>query len=841
MLTQIAWRNVRANPVRFLGTVLAVVLATTFLSAALTARDSLSDSLESNAVAALDEVDLAVDGFVDEDSPGAQFESPPGVPVDVVADVAAVDGVAEAIGQASGDVELPGLVADSPTPATGWVVVDSPLTPWSIAEGRLPAAAGEIAVDEDTARELDLAVGAPVAIATISGPLEATVVGLSTYGDVAARELRDVLVSAADGDVVADLSSSGWDIVLVDFDDDADIDAATTQVDALADDAAESLETGGFEVLTGDELRDREAGQAASLASGLGIGLQVFAYLALVIGALIIFNTFTTVVAQRTREFALLRAIGTSARQVRRAVRLEALVVAVVSSAIGTALGAGLIALAIAVIPAVGNFANFSMRPLSIVQVMVSGIVVTMVSAFIPAWRASRTRPVEAMRDADPTVKPVSRIRGLIGMGAMAVGALALAIGSAIDNWWAMGAGSVLLFIGVLVAGPTLVSLLARVLRRPLARLSIADELAVAEADRNARRTAATANALVIGVFLVVFATSAGGALRDFAVDQIGELSGADVSVASFTGQPLDEELVTQVTEVDGLVEVAQVNSTVGFGDLDIGFGQQLPVAGVDMDAFGVLGVDVIEGAVDSEGLAVAEELATGAGIALGDIVTVEFLNGEQADLEVTALTGFSFDIPPANIDLALARELSGDDLPVTSLAAQYAPDADQDQVTADVEAITSQYAGIDLIDTNQFVTLIRTFFNFLLSAVSALLGVAIVIALFGILNTLVLAIAERTRELGLLRSVGMTRRQLRRMIRTEAVITSMVGTTIGAVLGLAISFAIIRVALEGAFSWPWLELAVTMVAGVVTGVVASLFPAWRAARMNALEAIRTE
>ena len=841
MLTLIAWRNVRANPVRFLGTVLAVVLATTFLSAALTARDSLTGALESNAVASLDDVDLAVDGVQDEDDPAAQFESPPGVPLVMVDEVADLDGVAEVIGQAQGEVELPGLEPGSPTPASGWVVVDSPLTAWTITAGRLPSATGEIAVDEDTAVELDLSVGDPVALATANGEVAATVVGTTVFGEVAARGLRDVLVSTADGDALADLGEAGWDILLIDLADDADVATVTTEVEALATTAAADLDAGTLEVLTGDELREREAGEAGSLATGLGIGLQIFAYLALVIGALIIFNTFTTVVAQRTREFALLRAIGTSARQVRRAVRLEALVVAVVASAIGTALGVGLVALAIAVVPAVGNFATFSVGPLSILQVMVSGIIVTMVSAFIPAWRASRTRPVEAIRDADPTVKPVSRVRGLIGLGAMAVGAVSLGIGSGITNWWAMGAGSVLLFVGVLVAGPTLVSVLARVLRRPLARISIAEELAVAEVDRNARRTAATANALVIGVFLVVFATSAGGALRDFAVQQIGELSGADVSISSFTNQPLDDELVDRISGIDGLVDVSQVNAVVGFGAVDIGFGQDLPVAGVDMDAFDVLGLTVEEGAVDSDGLTVAQEVAVGADLALGDTVTVEFLNGETVDLEVVALTGFSFDVPPANMDLATARELSGEDWPVTSLAAQFDPDADQDQVREDIESITDEYAGVELLDANQFVTLVRTFFNFLLSAVSALLGVAIVIALFGILNTLVLAIAERTRELGLLRSVGMTRRQLRRMIRTEAVITSVVGTSIGAVLGLAIAFALTRVALEGAFTWPWLELGVTMVAGVVTGVLASLFPAWRASRMNALEAIRTE
>lgn len=844
MLRQIAWRNVRANPVRFLGTVLAVVLATTFLSAALTARDSLSDALTTNAVQALQDVDLVVEAEVDEDDPdqdpgGGQFgveEEVVGLDVDLLDRVETVDGVAAAVGQARGLVGLPDALGN-PVDLDAFVVDDSPLQPWTADEGRLPAASGEIAVDRQTAAGMQLEVGDEVAMATALGTVDATVVGLSEFGDQAARGQGEVLVPVVDGDAILRLSDQGWTSILVALDDDVDPDAVTDDLLALptADDQQ-------IEVRTGDELRDEEAGEAASLASGLGIGLQAFAYLALVIGALIIFNTFTTVVAQRTREFALLRAIGTSARQVRRAVRLEALVIAVVASLIGAALGAGLVAIAIAAIPAVGNFTDFALRPLSVLQVLASGIVVTLVSAFIPAWRASRTRPVEAMRDADPTVKPISRGRTITGVVLLAAGAVSLTVGSVIGNWILLGLGATLLFLGVIVGGPTVVAWLARFLRRPLARFSIADELAVAETERNARRTAATANALVIGVFLVVFTTSAGGALRDFAIEQLEGFGGADVSVASFSGEPLSEEVIADVTAVDGLETVSRLNQVVGFVELEGGFGGgATPVAAVEVAEFAALGLDVREGEPSPDGLVVAQELAQASGLELGDTMTVTLLRGEELELEVVATSGFTLDVPPFIMDLDSVAEATGAEVETTGLAASFAGDADHDAVREQVQAITDQYAGVEVLDVNEFVSLLRTFFNFLLSAVAALLGVAVVIALFGILNTLVLAIAERTRELGLLRAVGMTRRQLRRMVRTEALITSVVGTTIGAAMGVLVAFAVVRVALEGAFTWPWAQLGIAMLAGVVTGVLASVFPARRAARMDALEAIRME
>lgn len=839
MLTTIAWRNVRANPVRFLGTVLAVVLATTFLSAALTARDSLTDALVTNTESALAGVDLVA-------RPGPTGGT--GVDDDVREDMAAVDGVTSAVAEVGAPVELPALGGASPMSfdtgasgqATGWIVVDDPLTPWQLVDGRLPTAAGEVALDVTSAQRRDLAVGDQVEVATTTGPLIATVVGTTEFGEAAARGPADVLFSPADAQRVADVEDTGWDRVLVALDDRVALEQAQAAAADLFDD--------DVEVVTGDQFRDEAAGGAAGFATGLGIGLQAFAYLALVIGALIIFNTFTTIVAQRTREFALLRAIGTAAKQVRRAVLVEAVLIGLVASVIGAALGVGLVALALALVPAIGNFATFAVGPLSVLQVVGSGLVVTVVSAVIPAWRASRTRPVEAMREADPTVKPVSKWRTRIGVGLVVLGVAALVSGSLQSTWWLLAGGATALFVGVLVAGPALVATLARALRRPLGRLSMSDELAVAEAERNSRRTAATANALVIGVFLVTFATAAGGALRDFAVDQVEGLGGADVSVSSFSGNPIPPDAVSAVRDVDGLAAVVPINQTVGFTDIDVGFGGPMPAAATDLDNLDVLGLSVTDGTLDGDGMAVAGEFASGAGIGIGDMVTVEFVQGpEMAETgdsrtyEVVALTDFSLELPPVVIDLDTVAAATGEQPPVVGLAARFDQGADHDAVRVQVTEVTSGYAGVEVVDANTFVTLLRNFFNFLLSAVAVLLGVAVVIALFGILNTLVLAIAERTRELGVLRAVGMTRRQLRRMVRTEALVTSIVGTVVGAVTGVGVAFAVTRVALEGAFTWPWTELAITLVLGVVTGVLAAVFPAWRAARLDPLEAIATE
>ncbi|MBY5160952.1 ABC transporter permease [Salsipaludibacter albus] len=837
-LATIAWRTVRANPARFLGTLLAVVVATTFLSSALVLRDSLANALTSNAVAALGDVDVAVEPAVDPDDPSAEFglEASSGLDLGIVDEIAAVDGISSAIGESSSSVELSVPDVDDPIGGTAWVVVDDPLTPWDLESGRLPTAAGEIALDVDTAAAVGIDVGDATTVTSRTGPAEVTVVGLSTFGQQSARGEADVLVSRADGQRFTGLEDRGWSTVLGGIEEGADPAVVRSAVADVAGPEAQ--------VLSGDDLRDREAGAAAGIADALGIGLQAFAYLALVVGALIIFNTFTTIVAQRTREFALLRALGTSSRQVRRAVRVEALVVSLVASLAGALLGVVLVGLAILLIPALAGLATLTVRPLAMLQVVLSGVVVTVVSAFIPAWRASRTRPVEAMRDADPTIKPISLGRSITGVALLALGVVALVAGSIGSIALLLGGGATLLLVGVIVGGPTVVSWVARRLRGPLGRLSAADEIAVAEVDRNARRTAATANALVIGVFLVVFVTAAGGAIRDFAIGQLEQLSGADVSVSSGSEQGLPPEFLADLRAVDGVDEVAEVNTIVGSLELEMGGpqfgGGGLPVAAADVSQLtDVLGLEVTQGEVDPDGMVLAGEIATAAGVGIGDEVAVVLVDGTPLDVEVTALSGFSFEIPPAVLSRTVVEDTIGPQ-PVLSASVRYDDGANIETARTGVEAVADDYAGVDVIDANQIVSVVRTFFNFLLSAVGALLGVAVVIALFGILNTLVLAIAERTRELGLMRSVGMTRSQLRRMIRTEALLTSIVGTVTGAVLGVGVAFAVARVVLEGAFTWPWWQLGVTLVLGVVVGVLASVYPARRAARLDPLEAIRT-
>lgn len=838
MLATIAWRSVRANPARFVGTLLAVVVATTFLSTALVLRDSLADALTANAVAALGEVDAAVEALVDDADPTAAFGlEAPGLRPEVVDAVAGVDGVTSAIGQASGTAVV--VAGVNQLDATAWVVVDDPLTPWDLDEGRLPTAVGEVVLDTELAAAADVGVGDIVTMASRVGAVQPTVVGLSRFGEQAARGDADVLIPEADAATWTTLEERGWDTVLAAIVDDAD---ASPVRDAIATAAGAAAGEQAVAVLSGDELRDREAGAAAGIADALGIGLQAFAYLALVVGALIIFNTFTTIVAQRTREFALLRALGTSARQVRRAVRIEAFLVATIASVLGAVLGVALVGLAIALIPSLRNLASLTITPLSMLQVVASGVVVTLVSAFIPAWRASRTRPVEAMRDADPTTKPVSVGRTITGIALLALGVVALLAGSIGEIAWLLGLGPALLLVGVVVGGPAVVAWVARRLRGPLSRGSVADELAVAEVERNSRRTAATANALVIGVFLVVFVTSAGGAIRDFAIGQLEQLAGADLSVSASGSDPVPDGLADDVRAVDGVAEVAEVNTIVGQVELYTGspFGSALPVAATDLTLLEpVLGLDILDGDLSEDGIALASELAGPAGISLGDTIEVTLVGDETIEVEVTALTGFSFDIPPAVLSSDVVAEAIGPQ-PVYSLAVRYDDGVDLETTRSAVEDVTAQYAGVDVIDANQIVSLVRSFFTFLLSAAGGLLGVAVVIALFGILNTLVLAIAERTRELGLLRAVGMTRRQLRRMIRTEALVTSIVGTVVGAVLGVGVAFAVARVVLEGSFTWPWLELGITLVLGVVIGVLASIYPARRAARLNPLDAIRT-
>lgn len=836
--------GIRRHPTRFVATALAIVVATAFLSAVLTLRDSAGSALRASAEVGLDGVDAAV-----LPAPGAAdvlaYLEAPTLPDAVVARVVAVPGVAAADGTVEGPVAL--LGPDGTRRRDGMVgskaLDPASLGPYVAARGRLPSASGEVAVDEDTAGDERIAVGDDVVLGTSAGPQPARVVGVVRWADrPSSGGAGDVVVSSVDARAWLVADRPGVTAVLVAADEgvtDANLVADLTA--ALGDDV---------EVLTGDEHRQRTAGAAAGLVDVLGTGLQVFAYVALVVGAFIIANTFSITVAQRTRELGLLRAVGATPAQVRRAVRTEALVVGVVASVAGWLLGVVLFAAAAAALPALRSLAGgptgVVVRPSSVVQVVLSGTVVALLAALVPAWRASRVRPVEALQAAAVDRSAGVVMRNVVGSLAMAAGVAGLVASSAslVPGVVALLAPMALV-LGLVLAGPALATVVTGGLVRlvPSRRHPVAG-LAVANAHRNPRRTATTANALLLGVFLVVFVTSAGGAVRDYVVAQLTATATADLTVRATTAA-LPPGLVAEVAGLSAVARTAEVEDGVAQVELA---GGPVPVSAGDPDAVAaVRGLTAVTGRVT--GLAVDEVVvpdlyAQAAGTTVGDTLTVTFADGTERQVRVAGTTRFSLASLSPFVTDALVLEATGELVP-NVLEIQAGPGRIA-EARAQLDDLAAGYANVVVEQGSELGDAIEDVFNGIISSVDLLLAVAVVIALFGIVNTLVLSITERRHEIGLLRSVGMTRRQLASSILVESVVVALLGTVLGAAAGLLTGWAVTQPLLDDslvstAFSWPLAELAAVLVLGVVLGVVAAAVPALRAARTDLMAALRSE
>jgi len=835
--------NLRANPVRFVATLLAVLVGTGFLSTTLVLRDSLGASIEAGIANGLSGIDAAV---VPYEGDVASFGGKATIPPQVEGIVASADGVAAAASVRTADLNLfttDGSVIAEGAGGIGWI--DDPgLASFSVVDGEVPRAEGEIAVDQRTFDRKDLALGQAVSVGTANGPADGIVVGIVAYGNEAQRSTEgDVVVAEVDAEAWLATGDGGVDAVIARSDTLDEVALAASVDEALS--TVSSVDPAGVEVLTGDEYRDRVGGQAASLAQVIGTGLQVFAYVALFVSIFIIYNTFTVVVAQRVRELALLRAIGATGKQVRRAVRLEALVVGFVASVAGVVVGIVAFELLIRFVPALADLGGggsvvLSVRPMAVLQVVLTGVIITWLSAAVPSWRASRIRPIAALRDSSVDRSGASKIRAGIGLVLVALGATTLAIGASGASPWFLAPGPLLLFLGTLVAGPVLAAGFAALASRIVGTRNPVRHLATANAGRNPNRTATTANALVIGLFLVVFVTAAGGSLRDWAVRQVAQLGGSDLSVQTVDLRPLPDGLSEQILAIDGVDGGAEVVLGVGVSAAAGDAGQS--VSGGDVVALqGVQGFDLVDGSLEGLGPRDVVVRDFGGLVKVGDDYPVTLADGSSVDFNVSATTSFTIDSAGSIVTPAAAAELaptSGVNYLVLSVdGGQY------DAVVAQIDGLLADYSTVTVFEGGSITQLIKGFFNAVIASVNGLLAIAVVIALFGIVNTLVLSITERTREIGLLRAVGMTRSQLAASIRTEAVLTAALGTVIGTVMGLFVAWAVTRQLLAdgGGFSWPLRELVVVMALGIVIGLVAAVIPAWRASRLDVLEALQSE
>jgi putative ABC transport system permease protein len=841
-------QTVRARKARFMLTAIAVVLGVAFMAGTLVLTDTINKAYDGIAATKFASTDVVVQSDHTVDASNGQGTERGTVPASVVDTVRRVDGVTAAEGVVDGSARLVGrdgkLVDANMQQATpigmAWPA-DPGLNPLHLVAGHAPVTAGEIVIDRASARDAKYAPGDTAGVVTDAGSAEYTVAGVATYGSdddaggagvVAFTPATAASVLGEPGriDSVRAVGAAG---------------VSQTELAARVRAAlAATSQSSGVEVITGHAAIADARDAAHEGMSFMSTFLLMFAVVALVVGGFVIFNAFSITVAQRTQETAMLRAIGSSRKQVLRMVVAEAAIVGVVASAIGTVVGIGLAHGLSALLTSFGvelPGGATVVASRSIVVSMVVGTVVTVLAAYLPARRASKVAPVAAMRDVAVDSSGHSRRRAVIGSVLTGLGAALLVAGASGDGAAApVGAGVLAVFAGVVVLGPVVGPRFVRIVGAPVARLrGMTGVLARDNAVRNPKRTAATASALMIGVTLVVLISVFAASVRSSIDANIDTHLRSDWVIAPLQQDGLSP---TVARAVDALPETASVTTfRITPATLD---GATVQVTGIDpANVAQHLDLGVKAGAVDAlgaHGIGVLQRTATKNHWHVGDDVTVNFAETGAQHFTVA----MTYDLRDPLGEYTLSQQAFDANVAHVNDQAVFvtdAPGVSQGAARSAIERVLSATPTARLRTPGEFKADIAGQIDKLLNLIYVLLFLAVVIALFGIANTLALSVVERRRELGLLRAVGMHRSQVRASVRWEAVLIALLGTAAGTALGLGFGWALVKaMGAQGIhqLAIPGARLAVVAVVAAVAAVAAAALPARRAARLDALQAI---
>lgn len=847
-MLRITLKSLFARKVRLMTSALAVVLGVAFMAGTLVLTDTVTrtfDNLFASVYKGTDAVVRDRAAFTGPQNSGTQRGR---VPESLVATVERVPGVALAQGQIFGYTRLVGKDGEAlgnpangaPTLGTNWSSV-ARLNPFTIVSGRPPAAADEIVIDRQSARTGKLAVGDWTTVLTQGPPRRMHITGIVRFGNADSPGGASVVMFTPTMAQQLVAEPGKFDSISV------VADKGTTQSQLVA--RISKVLPAGTEAVTGATVIKETQSDMRKAMSFFSTLMLVFAIVSLLVGAFIIFNTFSITVAQRTRENALFRALGASRRQVLGSVMFEALMVGVVASVIGlfagVAVAVGLKGLLSAMgfgIPAGGIV--FLAR--TAIVSLIAGVGVTLVAANSPARKAGKVPPVAAMRDiVVGSTGYGSKERVIVGSLITSAGVAGLFIGlfgHPANALMVVGLGALLVFFGVSVLGRTVSLPLSRVIGWPLPRLrGVSGLLARQNAMRNPKRTAASASALMIGVglvaFITIFASSTKASINatvdraftgDFIIDSgAGMMGGLDPTLSQRLNQLPQVQAATGIrlgsAKVEGSVQMlVGVDPATGFQLFDV-----KPLQGRTSD----LGADSI---------AVYKDMARDKHLKLGDMVPVVFKDTGLKRLRVALIYGENR--PAGNYFLGLAAYQANFATNYESqIFIKKAPSATTAAALAAVKQVAAGYPGAKVLDQTGYKSEQANVINQQLSFVYVLLALAIVIALMGIANTLGLSIYERTRELGLLRAVGMTRSQLRSTIRWESVIIALQGTALGLLVGIFFGWALVTALSDRGidqFTVPIGTMAVIVLIAALSGVLAAVIPSRRAARLDVLRAV---
>ncbi|WP_407563257.1 FtsX-like permease family protein [Streptomyces sp. 184] len=850
-------RSFFAHKGRLLLSALAVLLSVAFVSGSLIFSDTVSRTFD--RLFASTAADVAV-------SPKEAFEQNhgfgsglvPTLPAAVGEDVAKVPGVegvhldveVENLTVTDAENEPIGRTTGPPTVATNWYVTDR--SPVELSDGREPEGAGEALLDKDTADRKNVEIGDTLNVIAPPGTFGVEVVGIAKF------------TTTNPGAAVVYLDTAAAQRQLLDdpkLATSVSVDAAPGVSDAELKKRVKAVLDGKYAVQTADE-------QAKSAAEELGTFLDIikyvmlgFAGIAVLVGIFLIVNTFSMLIAQRTRELGLMRALGADRRQVRRSVLTEALLLGVAGSTLGLLSGIGLAVGLIETMGLLGMNLDAAEMVVSWVTPVVAyavGVGVTFVAAYLPARRAARVSPMAALADLEiAEVGRPMRVRAVIGSVLGVLGAVSFVFCATADRTrdsavYLVG-GVVLTMLAVVAAGPLLVRPVIRVLGGWFPRIfGSVGALSQRNALRNPRRTGATAVALMVGLALVGGMSVAAASMTKSFDEEIDRTLGADFIVQSDNFGPFPREVTARVEDADGVGLVVRQRFAPLRVTLPDGEKTSTSAGAFDKELDQVSRLEYAAGGTSAAlapgHVGLQRGFARDHGIRMGSKLEVEFPNGKRTELTVGALTkqetsggfgaagGFFLGLPTLEEHLPGGQE--------AALFVNAGGGTDADRLRASLESGLESFPQVKVRDQADFKELIRDQIIVLLYLVFALLGLAIIIAVLGVVNTLALSVVERTREIGMLRAIGLSRRQTRRMIRLESVVIAVFGALLGLVLGLAWGAGVHEVlALEGmrAFAIDWTVQLAVVIGSVLVGLLAALLPALRASRLNVLAAIAHE
>lgn len=844
-MRNVSLRNIAAHKLRLALTVLAVVLGTAFISGAFMFTNSLSNTFDSAVSSAYDDVDAVVSG-------GPTLEDRDAI--------AANELVSNVNVTASTTVVMAKGDADNPEPVQTGAGTQS-LSVWypegqavgqapQLVEGEAPSGDSEMVVNAAAAEKFGVSVGDTLLVVDPAERHDMTVSGLYETDLDQGASLSGLMEEQA----YLDRYTPGGQL------DQLTVDAAdSTTPQELVD--ALSADYPDLEVETGEAIAKEMSDQIQSALSFVNYFLIAFGLVALLVGTFLIANTFSMIVAQRTKEFALLRALGASRGQITRSVSFEAAIIGFLGSLIGVVAGIGLVAAIKAVMSAQAMSlpdSGLGLSPAAVIVPVVLGTIVTVLSAWAPARRAGEVEPVEAMRSSESSTSQPLGVRTVIGAVLLLVGIAAAVAGAALSDWSTtqraitVGVGALAVFVGFFLTGPALslpvVPTFGRMIGLPFGSIG---KLAATNTRRNPRRTATTAFALALGVALVTAIGMLGSTMQKSIADTIENDIAADniLSGPSNGSFPIPADVPDVAAKTDGVGEVVTYSNAQVAAD-GVFTHQYAPGVGASDVIAGnpahLVALDMKEGDADISGggMLASEKFAAEHGWHVGESyeLTAPDLSPDTAETELVGIYGDN-QLFANNIisESDVAKVLPAELMSPVFMGANGDGSLDEAQVRSNLEEAVAPYIVVQVMNGEEMAGQANMAINQMLNILYALLALAVVIAVLGIVNTLTLSVIERRQEIGMLRAVGTLRRQVRTMITLESVQISVFGAIAGVLIGLGLGWAFITVLSgEGLDDpvIPWPLIGTVLGASVIVGLLAAVFPANRAAKTPPLDAI---